>query len=86
MERNTPDNVNPPFQLQGTAFQSSFPSPMRSPMPSAFKLDEGYSEETRSQAEMEAFQSTRELLEHQDWIMGHSEADRAGTSHTARRN
>ncbi|KKZ60812.1 hypothetical protein EMCG_04498 [[Emmonsia] crescens] len=43
----------------------------------SFKLDEGYSDETRSQAENEVAQAPVEGLSLPSWIFTHSEADRA---------
>jgi hypothetical protein len=73
MDRNTPDSVRPSFGIQPTTFRPSFHS---SSMP--YKLDEGYSEDTRSQTENEAAQMTEALLAVPEQIMALSEEDRAG--------
>lgn len=44
-----------------------------------FRLDEGYSEETRSQAETQAAQLSAETLPHLDWVSALGEKARAGT-------
>ncbi|EEH08122.1 F-box and WD domain-containing protein [Histoplasma capsulatum G186AR] len=43
----------------------------------SFKLDEGYSDETRSQAENEVIQTSDEGVGLPSWILAHNEADRA---------
>ena len=45
----------------------------------SFKLDEGYSDETRSQAENEVIQMSEDALALPGWILAHNESDRAGT-------
>lgn len=44
----------------------------------SFKLDEGYSDETRSQAENEVIQTSDEGVGLPSWILAHNETDRAG--------
>ena len=67
MERPVSDSMNPPYALQAAALRPSF-----------YKLDEGYSEETRSQAENEA-SMTEALLAVPEQIMALTETDRAGS-------
>ncbi|OAX80436.1 hypothetical protein ACJ72_05232 [Emergomyces africanus] len=45
--------------------------------PASFRVDEGYSDETRSQAENEGVHASDEGLSLPSWILAHSETDRA---------
>lgn len=56
-------------------YRPDFPTPS---VAGSFKLDEGYSDETRSQAENEAAQMPEEALKLPGWVLAHNEADRAG--------
>lgn len=76
MDRNTSDNIRPSFGIQAATFRPSYQSPSIIP----FKLDEGYSEDTRSQTENEAAQMTEALLAVPEQIMALSEEDRAGSA------
>lgn len=54
-------------------------SPFRAPSFSAsFKLDEGYSDETRGQTNCDLNPPSDDVMTLPDWLLGHSEADRAG--------
>lgn len=75
MDRNTSDNIRPSFGIQASTFRPSYQSPS---IP--FKLDEGYSEDTRSQTENEAAQMTEALLAVPEQIMALGEEDRAGSA------
>ncbi|KAL1957780.1 hypothetical protein VTO42DRAFT_5498 [Malbranchea cinnamomea] len=54
--------------LQTSKYRGAFETP------SSFKLDEGYSDETKSQAEND---DTNDVLELPEWLLGHSETARA---------
>jgi F-box and WD-40 domain protein 1/11 len=76
-------NDNGAIPPQDPRYYAAIPPP--DPMQTSFKLDEGYSEETRSQAESEtAFRSLSQsgymMLEHglPGWITAMNEADRSG--------
>lgn len=43
----------------------------------SFKVDEGYSDETKSQSDRESKPSTEDVITLPDWLLTHSEADRA---------
>ena len=75
MDRNTSESLHQPLDFQHKPFRPSY---VASTMP--FKLDEGYSDETGSQAEAEAAQLTEARLAVPASIMALSEADRSGTS------
>lgn len=76
MERNSAaEGIPHLLSLQATNYRSDFTSP---PLTTSFKLDEGYSDETRSQAENEANPSSDEVMALPGWMLAHSEADRAG--------
>lgn len=64
-------NGRPALRLQATSVPG-FPAPSLSPSP---RVDEGYSDETRSQPD-------KDLVDHvmmlPDWVLAQSEADRAG--------
>ena len=73
----------PPSYLQ--AFKSA------SPMLNSFRLDEGYSEDTRSQAgsEMRADSRMGDMMDHEpiqsllpDWVINMSEGERSGECNT----
>lgn len=61
--------------LQSGNYRPDFPP---SSVTGSFKLDEGYSDETRSQAENEVVQMSEEALKLPGWILAHNEMDRAG--------
>ena len=63
-----PRSGSPLVRLQAGKFQSGFGTP-------PFKLDEGYSDETKSQGEVDGGQ---EMLALPEWLLAHNEADRAG--------
>lgn len=48
----------------------------------SFKLDEGYSDDTKSQPENDASVSQGDDMIIPQWIFSHTEAERAGTSLT----
>ncbi|KAJ9215249.1 hypothetical protein DTO166G4_3134 [Paecilomyces variotii] len=62
------------LSLQAANYRSDFTAP---PLAASFKLDEGYSDETRSQAENEANPSSEDVMTLPGWVLAHSEADRA---------
>ena len=69
---STPDaRTSPTLRLQTTV--ADFPAPSLSP---TFKLDEGYSDETRSQAEKDPGSDNVMMLP--NWVLAQSEAGRAG--------
>ncbi|KAK2785284.1 hypothetical protein FQN51_003830 [Onygenales sp. PD_10] len=61
-------------RLQNGKYRGDFAPP---PVVAPFKLDEGYSDETRSQAENDVIQVPDDALSLPGWILAHSEADRA---------
>lgn len=66
------------LRLQATTnYRSDFASPS---LAASFKLDEGYSDETRSQPDHDAKPSPGEAMTLPDWVLAHSEAERAGKS------
>lgn len=71
----------PHLLMQAANYRSDFTSP---PLAASFKLDEGYSDETRSQAENEANPSSEDVMTLPAWVLAHSEADRAGKVPTQR--
>ncbi|PYH93015.1 WD40 repeat-like protein [Aspergillus ellipticus CBS 707.79] len=83
MARDTAQTPNIPRlrQLQGTA---SYPPEFTAPSLSApFKLDEGYSDETRSQPDKEApALSPDDVMALPQWVLAHSEAERAELAYT----
>lgn len=70
MERDPvpPPGTSPLARLQAGKYRAGFGTPL-------FKLDEGYSDETKSQGEID---SAQDMLVLPDWLLEHSEADRAG--------
>jgi F-box and WD-40 domain protein 1/11 len=67
-----PDALIPPtLQLQTTV--AEFPAPSLSP---SFKLDEGYSDDTRSQADKDL--GSDNVMTLPNWVLAQSEAGRAG--------
>lgn len=62
----------PPLRLQATTTPGST-APSLSP---SLKLDEGYSDETRSQSDKDLGPDNALMLP--DWVLAQSEADRAG--------
>lgn len=67
--------VPSPLGLQSANYRPDFPP---SSVATSFKLDEGYSDETRSQAENEVAQMSDEALKLPGWILAHGETERAG--------
>ncbi|KAL2374889.1 hypothetical protein RJZ57_000620 [Blastomyces gilchristii] len=61
-------------KLPGGKYRGEFAPPSAL---GSVKLDEGYSDETRSQAENEVAQTSDEGVSLPSWILAHSEADRA---------
>lgn len=59
-----------------------FPSDLTAPSLSApFKVDEGYSDDTRSQLDKELLRtSSDDVMSIPDWVLAHSEVERAGES------
>lgn len=49
-----------------------------SSLSASFKLDEGYSDETRGQANCDLNPPSHDVMTLPHWLLGHSEADRAG--------
>jgi F-box and WD-40 domain protein 1/11 len=68
----------PNLRLQATSF-TGFAAPSLSP---SFKLDEGYSDDTRSQSDKDIVSDNAMMLP--EWILAQSEADRAGKSPSPR--
>ncbi|KAL1997843.1 hypothetical protein VTN02DRAFT_625 [Thermoascus thermophilus] len=64
----------PLLRLQATDYRSDFASPS---LAASFKLDEGYSDETRSQPDNDANPSSSDAMTLPNWVLAHSEADRA---------
>lgn len=64
-----PRSGSPLVRLQAGKFKNGFGTP-------PFKLDEGYSDETKSQGEIDG---SEEMLALPEWLLAHNEADRAGT-------
>lgn len=68
-----PDSPSRPnLRLQATSFPG-FAVPTLSP---SFKLDEGYSDETRSQSDKDIVSDNAMMLP--EWVLAQSESDRAG--------
>lgn len=80
MEReHAPRSPNrPTLRLQATPIPGSA-APSLSP---SFKLDEGYSDETRSQSDKDPVPDNTMMLP--DWVLAQSETDRAGQSSSPR--
>jgi F-box and WD-40 domain protein 1/11 len=76
MERDSTGAAAIPHLLRLGA--GNYRSDFTSSMGASFKLDEGYSDETRSQTENEAVPPSDDILSLPGWILAHSEADRAG--------
>jgi F-box and WD-40 domain protein 1/11 len=64
--------ISPTLQLQTTTI-SEFSAPSLSP---SFKLDEGYSDDTRSQADKDL--GSDNVMALPNWVLAQSEAGRAG--------
>jgi F-box and WD-40 domain protein 1/11 len=64
----------PALQLQATTF-AGYTTPSLSP---AFKLDEGYSDDTRSQPDKDL--ASDNVMSLPEWVLAQSETDRAGES------
>lgn len=71
-EQATDAPAHPTIHLQNTSFPG-YPTQSLSP---SFKVDEGYSDETRSQADKES--ATDNVMMLPDWVLAQSESDRAG--------
>jgi F-box and WD-40 domain protein 1/11 len=71
-----PTGLSSSLQLQGGSYQSGCIAPS---LVAQFKLDEGYSDETRSQADNEGNAPVADTMTVPNWVLGHSEANRAGT-------
>lgn len=52
--------------------------PLHPPSSPPFKLDEGYSDDTRDQSTAALDPSSEDAMTLPDWLLGHSEVDRAG--------
>jgi F-box and WD-40 domain protein 1/11 len=75
MENGTaprPAGSSPLVRLRPGKYRSDFGTP------SAFKQDEGYSDDTRSVVEQDGTQIPEDMLVLPEWILSHNEADRAG--------
>jgi len=78
-EEPVPDSPSRPnLRLQATSFPG-FAAPSLSP---SFKLDEGYSDETRSQSDKDIVLDNVMMLP--EWVLSQSETDRAGKSPSPR--
>ena len=76
---SVPDSPSRPnLRLQATSF-TGFAAPSLSP---SFKLDEGYSDETRSQSDKDIVSDNAMMLP--EWVLAQSEVDRAGKSPSLR--
>lgn len=73
MDRDTPADTGMPNLLRLHANNLAAPS-----LSTSFKVDEGYSDETKSQSDRESKPSTEDVITLPDWLLTHSEADRAG--------
>ncbi|PGH10607.1 hypothetical protein AJ80_07458 [Polytolypa hystricis UAMH7299] len=72
---SSPPNTVPRLvKEQASKYRAGF---MPAAASTSFKLDEGYSDETRSQAENEVPVSSEEALALPSWLLAHSEAERA---------
>lgn len=64
--------IQPALRLQSTAFPA-YTVPTLSP---SFRVDEGYSDDTRSQSDKEIVPDNAMMLP--DWVLAQNEANRAG--------
>lgn len=71
-EQATDASSHPTIHLQTTGF----PGYSAQSLSPSFKVDEGYSDETRSQADKEPVADNVMMLP--DWVLAQSESDRAG--------
>jgi F-box and WD-40 domain protein 1/11 len=67
--------IPPLLRMRAGNYRSGFAAPS---LAASFKLDEGYSDETRSQPDNEASITQADTMSLPDWILTHCEADRAG--------
>lgn len=74
MERDSAAEAGIPPLLRGN-YRSGFAAP---PLTASFKLDEGYSDETKSQPDNEPSLKSPDSMPLPEWILAHSEAERAG--------
>jgi F-box and WD-40 domain protein 1/11 len=78
MERDSVAEAGIPPLLRAGNYRSGFAAP---PLAASFKLDEGYSDDTRSLPDNEASLSSADAMSLPEWILAHSEAERAGMLH-----
>jgi F-box and WD-40 domain protein 1/11 len=78
MERNSEPQSRIPhlLRLQASNYQSGCVTPS---LAASFKLDEGYADETRSQPDNETNLPLAGAMTLPEWVLAHSEVDRAGT-------
>ena len=76
-ETPAPESTIPRLLRLHAANDSSFAAPS---LPTPFKLDEGYSDETRSQADKDLLLKSpaNDVMNLPDWLLATSEAERAG--------
>ena len=56
----------------------NYPPNFTASLSASFKLDEGYSDEPRGQSNCDLNPPSHDVLTLPNWLLGHSEADRAG--------
>jgi hypothetical protein len=66
----------PSLRVRAGSYRSGFAAPS---LAASFRLDEGYSDETRSQPDNEGSLILTDAMPLPDWLLTHSEADRSGT-------
>ncbi|KAL1965065.1 hypothetical protein VTN77DRAFT_6125 [Rasamsonia byssochlamydoides] len=76
MERDSVSEagIPPLLRMRAANYRSGFAAP---PLAASFKLDEGYSDETRSQPDNEASLKSADAMSLPEWILAYSEAERA---------
>lgn len=86
-DRRVSSMTGTPMESETDASEASiplrlFPSDLTAPSLSApFKVDEGYSDDTRSQLDKELLRtSSDDVMSIPDWVLAHSEVERAGES------
>lgn len=57
---------------------SNYPPDFTASLSASFKLDEGYSDEPRGQSNCDLNPPSHDVMTLPTWLLGHSEADRAG--------
>lgn len=69
-----------PTPTAGSPFGGLHPEKCRANLMafSAFKLDEGYSDDAKSMAENDGVHDSENMLALPEWLLAHSEADRSG--------